>query len=145
MGYFLLCVMDFKTIHQLAYLLWTWIFIMSTEPCHLFQWGHHQQVSCEMCIHSSSWHVKDSEHSQLTHWGQDKMTAILEMIISNAFSRMKMYKLRLKGPINNIPALVQIMPWRWPGNKPLSEPILVSLMTHIFSSFGLHELTLKGS
>ena len=35
------------------------------------------------------------------------------------------------GPINNIPLLVQVMAWRWPGNKPLSEPMLVSLPTHI--------------
>ena len=27
-----------------------------------------------------------------------------------------------KGPINNIPSLVQIMAWRRPGDKPLSEP-----------------------
>ena len=33
--------------------------------------------------------------------------------------------------IDNIPALVQIMAWRWPGDKPLSEPIMVSLLTHI--------------
>ena len=36
-----------------------------------------------------------------------------------------------KGPINNIPALVQIMAWRRPGDKPLSETMLVSLLTHI--------------
>ena len=36
-----------------------------------------------------------------------------------------------KGPINNIPPLVQIMAWRRPGDKPLSEPMMVSLMTHI--------------
>ena len=36
-----------------------------------------------------------------------------------------------KGPINNIPALVQIMAWRRPGDKPLSEPVMVSLRTHI--------------
>ena len=36
-----------------------------------------------------------------------------------------------KGPINNIPALVQIMAWRRPGDKPLSEPMLVFLPTHI--------------
>ena len=30
-----------------------------------------------------------------------------------------------KGPINNIPALVQIMAWRRPGDKPLSEPLVV--------------------
>ena len=36
-----------------------------------------------------------------------------------------------KGPINNIPALVQIMAWRRPGDKPLSEPMIVNLPTHI--------------
>ena len=36
-----------------------------------------------------------------------------------------------KGPINNIPALVQIMAWRRPGDKPLSEPMMVSSTTHI--------------
>ena len=32
-----------------------------------------------------------------------------------------------KGPINNIPALVQIMAWRQTGDKPLSEPMIVYL------------------
>ena len=36
-----------------------------------------------------------------------------------------------KGPTNNIPALVQIMAWCRSGDKPLSEPMTVSLMTHI--------------
>ena len=36
-----------------------------------------------------------------------------------------------KGPINNIPALVQIMACRRPGDKPLSETMIVSLLTHI--------------
>ena len=35
------------------------------------------------------------------------------------------------GPINNIPALVQIMAWRRPGDKPLCEPMLITLLTHI--------------
>ena len=35
------------------------------------------------------------------------------------------------GIINNIPALVQIMAWCWRGDKPLSEPMMVSLLTHI--------------
>ena len=35
------------------------------------------------------------------------------------------------GPNNNIPALVQIMTWRRPGDKPLSEPMMASLLTHI--------------
>ena len=36
-----------------------------------------------------------------------------------------------KGLINNIPALVLIMAWRPPGDKPLSEPMLVRSLTHI--------------
>ena len=35
------------------------------------------------------------------------------------------------GLINNIPALVQIMAWRRPGDKPLSESMVVGLLTHI--------------
>ena len=35
-----------------------------------------------------------------------------------------------KGPINKIPALFQIMAWRRPGDKPLSEAMLVSSLTH---------------
>ena len=77
--------------------------------------------------------------SVLTHWGLDKMAAIFSTTYSNAFSWMKMYEFGIKislkfvpkGPISNIPALVQIMAWHWPGNKPLSEPMMVRLLTYI--------------
>ena len=36
-----------------------------------------------------------------------------------------------KGPLNNNPALVRIMAWRRPGDKPLSETMMVILPTHI--------------
>ena len=36
-----------------------------------------------------------------------------------------------KGPINNIPALFQIMAWRRSGDKPLSETMMFTLLTHI--------------
>ena len=36
-----------------------------------------------------------------------------------------------KGPINNSPALVQIIAWRHPDDKPLSEPMMASLSAHI--------------
>ena len=36
-----------------------------------------------------------------------------------------------KGPINNIPALVQIMAWHRPDDKPLSEPMMARLPSHI--------------
>ena len=40
-------------------------------------------------------------------------------------------KFVLKGPINKMSALVQIMAWRRPGDKPLSEQMMVSLLMHI--------------
>ena len=74
----------------------------------------------------------------LTHWDRDKIDAILQTTFSNGFSWMKMYEFRLtfhrsgpRGPINNIPTLVQIMAWRRPGDKPLSEPMMVRSPTHI--------------
>ena len=36
-----------------------------------------------------------------------------------------------RGQINNFPALVPIMAWHRPGDKPLSEPMMVNLLTHI--------------
>ena len=57
---------------------------------------------------------------------------------SNAFSNenewislMISLKFVPKVRINNIPAMVQIKAWRRPGDKPLSEPMVVSLPTHI--------------
>ena len=41
--------------------------------------------------------------------------------------------------INNIPALVQIMAWCRPGDKPLSEPMII-LYWRIYASLGLNEL-----
>ena len=83
-----------------------------------------------------------------THWGRDKMAAISQTIFSSACSWMKIYEFRLKFSlkfvlkvrINNIPALVQIMARRRSGDKPLSRPILVSLLTHIYASLGLNAL-----
>ena len=73
------------------------------------------------------------------HWGRDKSAAISQTPFSNAFSWMKMYEFDWNlflfdwnnVPINNIPAVVQIMAWRRSGDKPLSEPMMISLLTHI--------------
>ena len=73
---------------------------------------------------------KLSKGATVTYGGTDKMAAIFHTAILNAFYRMKM-KIVPKGPINNIVALIQIMDWHRPGDKPLSEPIVLSLLTHI--------------
>ena len=83
----------------------------------------------------------------LAYWGRDKMAAISQTTFSNAFSWMKMFEFPIKislkfvpkGPINYISALVQIMAWRRPGDKPLSETMMVRLLTHIYASLGLNE------
>ena len=65
------------------------------------------------------------------------MTNISQTTFSNVFSSMKMFEFRSKislefvpkGPINKIPELFQIMAWRRACDKPLSEAILVDLLT----------------
>ena len=61
----------------------------------------------------------------------DEIAAILQTLFSDGFSWMKnLYFIKIslkfvpKGPIDNNPAMVQIMAWCRIGNKPLSEPML---------------------
>ena len=49
----------------------------------------------------------------------------------NLWIPIKISSLFPRVQFNNIPALVQIMAWRRPGDKPLSEPMMVRLPTHI--------------
>ena len=50
----------------------------------------------------------------------------------NVWIPLKMWlKFIPKGPINIIPALVQMMAWRRLGDKPLSEPKMTRISTHI--------------
>ena len=73
------------------------------------------------------------------HWGRERMAAVSQTTFSNAFSWMKSLLIPIKislqfvpkGPINNIPSLVQTMAWPHPGDKPLSEPMMVRLPTHV--------------
>ena len=68
----------------------------------------------------------------LTHWG--RQNDILKWIFLNVNLHISI-KLSLRvahrGPIINIPALVRIMAWRRPGDKPLSEPVMDNLHMHI--------------
>ena len=45
-----------------------------------------------------------------------------------------------KDPIDNNPALVQIMAWCRSGYKSLAQPMMVNLLTHIYASLDLNEL-----
>ena len=76
---------------------------------------------------------------RLTYWGRDKMARhfpddIFKWIFLNEnvwISINISLKFVRKGPINNIPTIVQVMAWRWPGDKPLCEPMMVRLLMHI--------------
>ena len=63
---------------------------------------------------------------------RNKMAAIAQTTFSNKFSWMKMYQFRLRFHWNlflrfESTILVQIMAWRRPGDKPLSEPMVFYL------------------
>ena len=60
---------------------------------------------------------------------------IFKCIFLNENTRIslkKSLKFVPKVRINIIPALVQIMAWRRSGDKPLSEPMMVNLLTHVW-------------
>ena len=83
-------------------------------------------------------HVHDEYYSVITlrprQNGRQFPDDILKCILLNENVRISI-KISLnfvpKGSINNIPPLVQIMAWRRPGDKPLPEPMMDSLLTHI--------------
>ena len=68
----------------------------------------------------------------LTHWGQDKMTAISQRTFSNVFLFNEnvwiAIKISLKfvpkGVISKNPELVSIMAWYHVGDEPLSEAMM---------------------
>ena len=72
---------------------------------------------------------------QSTHWNRDKMTAILQTNLFKCIFLNEIVwisnKISLKFFPQEIPALVQVMAWHRSGDKPLSEPIMVRLLTHI--------------
>ena len=77
----------------------------------------------------------ESTYVSLTHvhWGRDKIDTKRQF--SNAFpNALISLKISLqfvpKDRLKNIPALVQIMAWCRPGDKPLSEPMLGRSLTH---------------
>ena len=62
------------------------------------------------------------------HFPDDKCILLNENVWVSIKISLKIF---LNGFINNIPALVQIMVWRRGGDKSLSEPMMVSLLTDI--------------
>ena len=76
------------------------------------------------CQFNALWPRQDSHH-----FTEDIFKYIF--LNKNVFISIK---ISLKDPINNVPALLQIMAWHRPGDKPLSEPMMIILLTHICAS-----------
>ena len=100
---------------------------------HSYCWGLYMEVYLrsqhgEVITTSGVNTLRPRQHGR--HFADDTFKRIFlneNVIISVKIS----LKFVPNGPINNIPALVQIMAWRRPGDKPLSEAMMVSLLTHI--------------
>ena len=96
--------------------------IMLCLPCSI-SWFKHRIYVC--CFNFNSLRPRQNDR----HFADDIFKCIF--LNENLWISLKIsLKFVPKVPINNIQALVQIMAWRRPGDKPLSEPMIVSLLTH---------------
>ena len=89
------------------------------------------------CLYSSSgWVNLNTSSVRSRRNGQHFANVVFKRMFFNAFFFLISIRISQsfvpKGPINNIPALVRIMAWRRLDDKPLSEPMVVSLQTLIW-------------
>ena len=130
---------SYISYHIKAHTIWPLLirlhFQMHLSQCkgHIVWWKFYCQIVIAESSNSMSWHRLVRE---LTHWGRGKVVAdgIFNSIFLNEnvwISLQISLKFVAMVRINNISALLQIMAWRLPGDKPLSEPMMVSLLTHI--------------
>ena len=75
---------------------------------------------------------------QAISWSNDDSVHFSDNIFKCIFLNEKLWisvivsqKFVPKGLISNMPALVQMMAWRRPVNKPLSEPMMVNILIYI--------------
>ena len=91
--------------------------------------GNTITVTLGACSHAFFYRLRPRQNGR--HFADDIFKCIF--FYENAWISLKIsLKFVPKVRINNIPALVQIMAWHRPGDKPLSEQMMVSLLTHIF-------------
>ena len=93
-------------------------------------------ANVRFCIIGVQWSVKDGHLNTLRprqngcHFADDIFKRIF--LNENIWIPIKIsLKFVPNGSIKNIPALIQIMAWCRPCDKPLSEPMMVNLPTHI--------------
>ena len=109
-------------MHNFVIEICTWVCISATKWCKIL---HFVRSKISMTL------LNTSSPRQNGHRFADDT---FKRIFWNENVRI-LIKISLKfvpqGPINNIPALVKIMDWCRSGDKPLSEPMMIILLTHI--------------
>ena len=98
-----------------------------------------QRGSLKACVYSQivTWH--SSEKYYFIHFNTLRPRQNGRHFADDTFALKENVRISIKislnfvpkSPIDNISALFQMMAWRRPGDKPLSEAIMVSLLTHI--------------
>ena len=96
------------------------------STCSITIWYNHMHQTYPTSVYFNTLRPRRNEQ----HFADDILKRIF--FNENVWISIKIsLKFVPKGPINNITALVQIMAWCRSGDKPLSEPMVVSLPTHI--------------
>ena len=107
---------------------------MATLGVNELSWIHAVFLRWKMFPAATSLLLRDTS-STLTHWGRDKMTVTSQTTLSNTFSWMEMWDFQLKFHWSlflrvQLTALVQITAWHWPGDNPISKPMMVVWLMH---------------
>ena len=128
--YICVCVYIYMYHTYISYIyiyeIQTWSSLCQEMPSHLTVPGHQYDViSCYLVALST---LRPRQNGRRFAEDTFKRVFLNENIRISITISLKFVP---KVLINNIPALVQIMAWRRPGDKPLSEPMMVNLLTHI--------------
>ena len=100
-------------------------------------WQNFDHIYWHSISNKYVWCQQPSLSNELAHWAETKWTPfrrrhfhvnLLELDIS-ILTKISL-NFHAKGLINTIPALVEIMAWHQPGNKPLSEPMMIIILMH---------------
>ena len=124
--------MKFKwsgTLWKVWFVNWCFTIHISFQSCRFAQdWSDIDGLLVQDCSISSVLVMEILQSCikpSITHWGRDKMAAVWQTTLSNAFSWMQMLEFRLRFHWSLfLRAQLAIF-------QPLSKPMMVSLLTHI--------------
>ena len=125
-GWFMSCC-----CHWIFQFRWQSCFILSANSLVSTRW---QGITCSLmyvCIIRHEWVNTLKPRQNGRHFADAILIFKCIFFKENVWIPIKIsLKFVPKGPINYIPALVQIVAWHRPGDKPLSE-LMVNLLMHI--------------